>query len=74
MMDKRLLRQFRMAQGPHSNRTAKQKGQRASPGNGNKEIRTGEIRREGDRQIVFVAFVISAPAQQGGIPRSRSRL
>ena len=37
MMDKRLLRQFRMAQGDHSNRTAKQEDQQISHGNGNEE-------------------------------------
>ena len=36
-MDKRLLRQFRMAHGHHSNRTAKQEDQQVSRGNGNKE-------------------------------------
>ena len=36
MMDKRLLRQFHMAQGDDSNRTAKQEGQQISHGNGNK--------------------------------------
>ena len=36
MMDKRLLRQFRMAHGHHSNRTAKQEGQQISHGNSNK--------------------------------------
>ena len=36
MMDKRLLRQFPMAQGHHSNRPTKQEDQQVSYGNGNK--------------------------------------
>ena len=36
MMDERLLLQFRMAQGPHSNRPRTHEDQRASHGNDNK--------------------------------------
>ena len=37
MMDERLLRQFRMAQGPHNNRPRTHEDQEVSSGNGNKE-------------------------------------
>ena len=74
MMDKRLLRQFRMAQGDHSNRTAKQEDQQISHGNGNKE--TAPAKKQ-EKEIVtdgLAALAKRYQPKQGGIPRSRSRL
>ena len=48
MMDERLLRQFRMAQGPHSNRPAKQEDQQVSRGNGTKETAPLKLEENAD--------------------------
>ena len=49
MMDERLLRQLRMAQGAHSNRPAKQEDQQVSSFNGNKE--TAPPKLEGNADV-----------------------
>ena len=43
MMELRLLRQLRMAHGPHTNRPAKQKDQEVSSGNGTKETAPAKL-------------------------------
>ena len=61
MMDKRLLRQFRMAQGDHSNRTAKQEGQQISHGNGNKGSAPRKLE---EKEIVTDALAALSKAHQ----------
>ena len=61
MMDKRLLRQFPMAQGHHSNRPTKQEDQQISPGNGTKE--TAPSKKE-EKEIVTDGLAAVAKAHQ----------
>jgi len=61
MMDERLLRQFRMAQGPHIDRPAKQEDQQVSPGNGTKETAPS---KKGEREIVTDGLAALAKAHQ----------
>ena len=74
MMDKRLLRQFHMAPGHHSNRPTKHEDQKLSRGNGTKEIAPRKLQ---EKEIVTDGLAALAKAhqqKQAGIPRSRSRL
>ena len=61
MMDKRLLRQFPMAHGHHSNRPTKQEDQRVSPGNGSKETAPRKLE---EKEIVTDGLAALAKAHQ----------
>ena len=74
MMDKRLLRQFRMAQDDHRDRTAKQEGQQISYGNGNKGSEPAELEDKANGIDGLHPSIKRYQPKQGGIPRSRSRL
>ena len=73
MMDERLLRQFRMAQGPHNNRPRTHEDQEVSSGNGTKETAPAELE---EKEIVtdgLAALAKRYQPKQGAFPRSRSR-
>ena len=73
MMDKRLLRQFPMAQGHHSNRPTKQEDQQVSYGNGNKETAPAKLEDKANGIDAVHPSIKRYQPKQAWIPRSRSR-
>ena len=73
MMDERLQRQFRMAQGPHSKRTAKHKDQQVGHGNGTKGSAPPKIEDKANGIDALHPSIKKYQPKQGGIPLPRSR-
>ena len=73
MMDKKLLRQLRMAHGNHSNRTATQEDQKLSHGNGNKETAPPELEDKANGIDAVHPSIKRYQPRQAAFPLSRSR-
>ena len=73
MMDKRLLRQFHMAPGHHSNRPTKHEDQKLSRGNRTKETAPPKLEDKANGIDALHPSIKRYQPKQGGIPLPRSR-